>query len=67
MKIKFFKLFNKLEEGEMFNGIIDYSKKEHELFIEDETFHECVLSYRYFLRINLWFVILEFDWIKKGV
>ena len=63
MKILFLKLFEKLEnEGQTPFAIISYCKQEFELDIQD--CEEVVISYRYLMEINLWFVILRFNWTK---
>ena len=72
IKIKFIKLFEKLEEGMIPLALISYQKQEWELGIEDyhlgiEDYQEVVYTYRHSLWINLWFIIIYFNWIKKTI
>lgn len=63
MDIKILKLFEKTDEGALPNAIVNYTKQEWTIEIQD--FHECVASYKYYLEINLWIILLRFTWIKK--
>ena len=68
MKIKFLKLYKRTEEGDIFGqAIIEYIKMPYALKSMQTTdlqYQEIVESYEHFLRINLWFIILEFRRIK---
>lgn len=60
--IKFLKPFEKAKEGYEITAIVSYRKTPW--VAETVEGKKKVVSYRYGVRINLWFVLLEFDWVK---
>ena len=64
LEVKLLKIFSKLNEGEMPNAVISYRRTAWELAVVG--LNERANSYKCYVYINLWIVILDFSWIKKN-
>lgn len=56
-----------LREGEMIKSIVAFAKDPHlqRAVVGKKTTEILVVQYRYTLRINLWFLIMQFQWLGK--
>jgi hypothetical protein len=61
------KPYQRLREGEMIASIVAFAKEPHihKALVSKGTTEILVKQYRYSLRINLWFVIMQFRWLGK--
>jgi len=65
MRTKILKLYTKQENGLEINSIITYAKFERLMDYDlIQQKHICV-EWDNYLRINLWFIILDFNWVSK--
>lgn len=53
------KLYSKYKEGFIIDSVVTYDKREYLM-----QYGECI-QYQKTLRINLWLVIIELDWLTK--
>lgn len=73
-RIKFLKLFGKIEEGELYQSIIAFRKRPYSMvrvsgsgptFTSTVEYEDVVDQYEYHLHVNLWIVVLNFRWLWK--